>query len=156
MSLAWARLGKRGRIQGRLGLGSKLKFWARYTLVKFSFNLKNSYTKFYKALRTIQFVILQLLQKKYCYVCLFVVCPFSLKVLFLLFTKVLGQNDQVQKYSLEKSNERQVVICDFGSEINKNFPMDSYFVLLLLAHHPTVHTGGVSRWRVCGYDCSCQ
>ena len=33
--LARARLGKKGKIQARLGLGSKLMIWARYTLVKF-------------------------------------------------------------------------------------------------------------------------
>ena len=36
-------------------------------------------------------------------------CVYFLKVMLLPFTKVPGQNDLLQKYSLQKSNERKVV-----------------------------------------------
>ena len=49
-SFARAQLGMKGRIRARLGLGSKLKFWAWYTLVEnYSLTYINFYISIYKA-----------------------------------------------------------------------------------------------------------
>ena len=73
----------------------------------------------------------------------------------LSFTKFVGKNYQLQKESLEKSNERQVVSEFLILALKWTTIAQLIFLLLLLANHPTVHTGGVSIWRVQGYGCSC-
>ena len=75
-------------------------------------------------------------------------CMYFSKVLLLPFSKFLGQNDQLLRYSFQKSYEKRVV---------------SYFVILVqkwykiaprwvFANYPALHSGGVTKGRVLGRD----
>ena len=81
-------------------------------------------------------------------------CVFSLKVLLLPFTKVLGQNYQSQKDFLHKSNKREVVVrFDIFDHKWSILASRKKVDLWVFANHPAVHSRGVSRGQVCGCGC---
>ena len=71
-----------------------------------------------------------------------------MRVLLLLFTKVLGGNDKLQKDSLHKSHVIKVVsdLTIMAHEWSKFAPQKKgdFWVF---ASCPAVHSGVVSRWR---------
>ena len=81
--------------------------------------------------------------------CMLYVVPYFayiLKFLILPFTKVLGQNYQLQKDALYKSNEKEVVseFTLWAQKWNK-MALREKCVFLVFVNHPVVHSGGVSR-----------
>ena len=76
----------------------------------------------------------------------------SLKVLLPPFTKVLGQKDQLEKDFLHKGCLR---FFFFFLEIVKNRPTNFFFVGGAFSNHSAVHSGQVSKRRICGCACFC-
>ena len=71
-----------------------------------------------------------------------------------LITKVLGKNYQLQKESLQKCNKGEVfskfaIFTQKWSKIAIKEKVD----FGVLANHPAVHSGGVSRGRAHGCGC---
>ena len=80
---------------------------------------------------------------------------FKKNVLLLSFTNVLGQNDKLQKDSLQNIDERNMFskLAVLAHKVFKISQQKKKVNFLVLVNHPAVHSGGVRRGRA--RSCGC-